>query len=91
MKARIPIAVAALLETSSFIVPGTAAIVNEAAAPISTVLDETYKIAITRFDECLPSHAAGQEGKSGRRAEAGNNEPAPRKVTWCKLHRCFDT
>ncbi|MFM0475426.1 D-amino acid dehydrogenase [Paraburkholderia strydomiana] len=28
----------------------TAPIVNEAAAPISTVLDETYKIAITRFD-----------------------------------------
>ncbi|KWF95885.1 D-amino acid dehydrogenase [Burkholderia cepacia] len=29
----------------------TAPIVNEAAAPVSTVLDETYKIAITRFDE----------------------------------------
>jgi D-amino-acid dehydrogenase len=29
----------------------TAPIVNEAAAPISTVLDETYKIAITRFDD----------------------------------------
>ncbi|WP_323118532.1 D-amino acid dehydrogenase [Burkholderia alba] len=28
----------------------TAPIVDEAAAPISTVLDETYKIAITRFD-----------------------------------------
>ncbi|MFM0201368.1 D-amino acid dehydrogenase [Paraburkholderia fungorum] len=28
----------------------TAPIVNEASAPISTVLDETYKIAITRFD-----------------------------------------
>ncbi len=28
----------------------TAPIVNEAAAPVSTVLDETYKIAITRFD-----------------------------------------
>ncbi|NPT56452.1 D-amino acid dehydrogenase [Paraburkholderia elongata] len=29
----------------------TAPIVNEASAPISTVLDETYKIAITRFDD----------------------------------------
>jgi D-amino-acid dehydrogenase len=29
----------------------TAPIVNAAAAPISTVLDETYKIAITRFDD----------------------------------------
>ncbi|VWD33081.1 D-amino acid dehydrogenase [Burkholderia contaminans] len=29
----------------------TAPIVNEAAAPVSTVLDETYKIAITRFDK----------------------------------------
>ncbi len=29
----------------------TAPISNEAAAPISTVLDETYKIAITRFDQ----------------------------------------
>jgi D-amino-acid dehydrogenase len=29
----------------------TAPIVNESAAPISTVLDETYKIAITRFDD----------------------------------------
>jgi D-amino-acid dehydrogenase len=28
----------------------TAPIVDEAAAPISTVLDDTYKIAITRFD-----------------------------------------
>ena len=28
----------------------TAPIANEAAAPVSTVLDETYKIAITRFD-----------------------------------------
>ncbi|KVN27861.1 amino acid dehydrogenase [Burkholderia pyrrocinia] len=28
----------------------TAPIVDEAAAPVSTVLDETYKIAITRFD-----------------------------------------
>ncbi len=28
----------------------TANIVNESAAPVSTVLDETYKIAITRFD-----------------------------------------
>ncbi|PFH26741.1 MULTISPECIES: D-amino acid dehydrogenase [Burkholderia] len=29
----------------------TAPIINEAAAPVSTVLDETYKIAITRFDQ----------------------------------------
>ncbi|RQT76544.1 D-amino acid dehydrogenase [Burkholderia cepacia] len=29
----------------------TAPIVNEAAAPVSTVLDETYKIAITRFEQ----------------------------------------
>ncbi|MDF3081668.1 D-amino acid dehydrogenase [Burkholderia sola] len=29
----------------------TAPIVNESAAPVSTVLDETYKIAITRFDQ----------------------------------------
>ncbi|QQC63907.1 D-amino acid dehydrogenase [Paraburkholderia ginsengisoli] len=29
----------------------TAPIVDEAAAPVSTVLDETYKIAITRFDD----------------------------------------
>ena len=29
----------------------TAPIVNESAAPVSTVLDETYKIAITRFDD----------------------------------------
>ncbi|WP_175918918.1 D-amino acid dehydrogenase [Burkholderia pyrrocinia] len=29
----------------------TAPIVDEAAAPVSTVLDETYKIAITRFDQ----------------------------------------
>ncbi|MEC5405245.1 D-amino acid dehydrogenase [Paraburkholderia sp. MPAMCS5] len=29
----------------------TAPIANEAAAPVSTVLDETYKIAITRFDD----------------------------------------
>jgi D-amino-acid dehydrogenase len=29
----------------------TAPIVDEARAPVSTVLDETYKIAITRFDE----------------------------------------
>jgi D-amino-acid dehydrogenase len=29
----------------------TAPIANPAAAPVSTVLDETYKIAITRFDE----------------------------------------
>jgi len=29
----------------------TAPIVNERAAPVSTVLDETYKIAITRFDQ----------------------------------------
>ncbi|WP_107312001.1 D-amino acid dehydrogenase [Burkholderia metallica] len=29
----------------------TVPIVNEAAAPVSTVLDETYKIAITRFDQ----------------------------------------
>ncbi|RQZ10755.1 D-amino acid dehydrogenase [Burkholderia sp. Bp9031] len=29
----------------------TAPIVNETAAPVSTVLDETYKIAITRFDQ----------------------------------------
>jgi D-amino-acid dehydrogenase len=28
----------------------TAPIVNESAAPVSTVLDETYKIAVTRFD-----------------------------------------
>ncbi|RKT24669.1 glycine/D-amino acid oxidase-like deaminating enzyme [Paraburkholderia sp. RAU2J] len=28
----------------------TAPVVDEAAAPVSTVLDETYKIAITRFD-----------------------------------------
>ncbi|OTP67643.1 D-amino acid dehydrogenase [Caballeronia sordidicola] len=29
----------------------TAPVVNESAAPVSTVLDETYKIAITRFDD----------------------------------------
>jgi D-amino-acid dehydrogenase len=29
----------------------TAPIVNPAAAPVSTVLDETYKVAITRFDD----------------------------------------
>jgi D-amino-acid dehydrogenase len=29
----------------------TAPIVNDSAAPVSTVLDETYKIAITRFDD----------------------------------------
>jgi D-amino-acid dehydrogenase len=29
----------------------TAPVVNPAAAPVSTVLDETYKIAITRFDD----------------------------------------
>jgi D-amino-acid dehydrogenase len=29
----------------------TAPIINAAAAPVSTVLDETYKIAITRFDD----------------------------------------
>jgi D-amino-acid dehydrogenase len=29
----------------------TAPVVNENAAPVSTVLDETYKIAITRFDD----------------------------------------
>ncbi|KAB0663065.1 MULTISPECIES: D-amino acid dehydrogenase [Burkholderia] len=29
----------------------TAPIVDETAAPVSTVLDETYKIAITRFDQ----------------------------------------
>ncbi|PRX30358.1 D-amino-acid dehydrogenase [Paraburkholderia sp. BL18I3N2] len=29
----------------------TAPVVNEASAPVSTVLDETYKIAITRFDD----------------------------------------
>lgn len=29
----------------------TAPIINEAAAPVSTVLDETYKIAVTRFDQ----------------------------------------
>ena len=29
----------------------TAPIANEAAAPVSTVLDETYKVAITRFDD----------------------------------------
>ena len=29
----------------------TAPVVNAAAAPVSTVLDETYKIAITRFDD----------------------------------------
>jgi D-amino-acid dehydrogenase len=29
----------------------TAPIVSETAAPVSTVLDETYKIAITRFDD----------------------------------------
>ncbi|KVZ08108.1 D-amino acid dehydrogenase [Burkholderia ubonensis] len=29
----------------------TAPIVDEVAAPVSTVLDETYKIAITRFDQ----------------------------------------
>jgi D-amino-acid dehydrogenase len=29
----------------------TAPIVNASAAPVSTVLDETYKIAITRFDD----------------------------------------
>ncbi|NPT38150.1 D-amino acid dehydrogenase [Paraburkholderia xenovorans] len=29
----------------------TAPIVNEPSAPVSTVLDETYKIAITRFDD----------------------------------------
>ncbi|HDV6320784.1 D-amino acid dehydrogenase [Burkholderia multivorans] len=29
----------------------TVPIVDEAAAPVSTVLDETYKIAITRFDQ----------------------------------------
>ena len=29
----------------------TAPIVNAASAPVSTVLDETYKIAITRFDD----------------------------------------
>lgn len=28
----------------------TVPIVNEAAAPVSTVLDETYKVAVTRFD-----------------------------------------
>jgi D-amino-acid dehydrogenase len=29
----------------------TVRIANEAAAPVSTVLDETYKIAVTRFDQ----------------------------------------
>ena len=29
----------------------TTSIANESAAPVSTVLDETYKIAITRFDK----------------------------------------
>lgn len=29
----------------------TMAVANEAAAPVSTVLDETYKVAITRFNE----------------------------------------
>jgi D-amino-acid dehydrogenase len=29
----------------------TAPIVNAAAAPVSTILDETYKIAVTRFDD----------------------------------------
>jgi D-amino-acid dehydrogenase len=29
----------------------TVPIVNEAAAPVSTILDETYKIAMTRFDQ----------------------------------------
>ncbi|MGF6937817.1 glycine/D-amino acid oxidase-like deaminating enzyme [Paraburkholderia sp. UCT70] len=29
----------------------TASILDEACAPVSTVLDETYKIAITRFDK----------------------------------------
>jgi D-amino-acid dehydrogenase len=28
----------------------TLPVVNEAAAPVSTVLDETYKVAVTRFD-----------------------------------------
>jgi D-amino-acid dehydrogenase len=29
----------------------TVPIVNAAAAPVSTILDETYKIAVTRFDD----------------------------------------
>jgi D-amino-acid dehydrogenase len=29
----------------------TASVVNQSAAPVSTVLDETYKIAVTRFDQ----------------------------------------
>ena len=29
----------------------TVPVVNDAAAPVSTIIDETYKVAITRFDE----------------------------------------
>ncbi|MHB9021456.1 MAG: D-amino acid dehydrogenase [Halothiobacillus sp.] len=31
----------------------TVPIINEAAAPVSTIMDETYKVAITRFDRRL--------------------------------------
>ena len=48
----------------------TVPIVNSAAAPISTVMDETYKVAITRFDDRIRvggmAELAGFDLKIGR-------------------------
>jgi D-amino-acid dehydrogenase len=59
----------------------TAPIVNEAAAPVSTVLDETYKIAITRFDNRI---------RVGGMAEIDGFDKSLREARRETLERCVN-
>jgi D-amino-acid dehydrogenase len=59
----------------------TAPIVDEAAAPVSTVLDETYKIAITRFDNRI---------RVGGMAEIVGFDKSLRKARRATLELCVN-
>ncbi|KAF1028493.1 MAG: D-amino acid dehydrogenase [Burkholderia plantarii] len=52
----------------------TAPIVNAAAAPVSTVLDETYKIAITRFDSRIRVGGMAEIAGFDKRLKAARRE-----------------
>ena len=78
----------------------TLPIVDEAAAPVSTVMDETYKVAITRlgdrirvgglaeiagFDLSLPAARARHAGPFGRGAVRRRRRPGAAPTFWCGL------
>ena len=58
----------------------TVPIVNADAAPVSTILDETYKIAVTRFDDRIRVGGMSIEGG----ARAGLVAPDEKAFEWLK-------